>query len=589
MYSTSNLATPGLINLNTPKPITNGNQSVAQSAVASNPFLAGGNPTINMTNTNTGGSTTQPFATTPGITQAGVQLPSNTPQTLATSSTPLINQNVAYTLNGKSYNSNGDVVTPPTTLPNPSNNVQASYIQNNNPTAPSIVANGGGSAGNTAGSGATSPAVPTPAQVAANTYNGGVNSSGQTLNGYGSTPPTLQGLVSSLATTANGQSDQYTKNQNNSQTAQQGLISNTGISPQEQSIMNQENDLGKSFNLSNMNAGAYEPGLTMAQVGGQQGALLSAYNTGLQNLQTQEGQAQTQQGLAQSGYQQAGGLANTAAGNATSQQGTQQSGLASAGTLASPQTQYGALTNPLTGDAISGSNGSVLPASAQSAIALEAQKVQNNQETYAQAQSNLSAYGQNGVNALNQTLGPNFNANTNAGASSAQSSNTATAGTASTSANQAIYQQQLSSAANTLQQTQAIQSSAQQLISSMPSLGINLTPSQLANTSINQLSTQFSSGQYSQFNANIANLQAKVGALLQQGEIPTSAGAAAQSIINGSLNVGALTSTLNQVLLEAQQQAVSQASTASTAYGNIQSNANTNGSSTNSTTANPWH
>ncbi len=188
-----------------------------------------------------------------------------------------------------------------------------------------------------------------------------------------------------------------------------------------------------------------------------------------------------------------------------------------------------------------------------------------------------------------QQINPNFNYNTATGVGSAQQSNAATAGTASTQANQQIYSTQLAKTADTYQQTQAIQSSADQLLSSMPQMGINPTDAQIANKTLNQLASQFSSPQYAQFNTNIQNLQAKVSSLLNQGEIPTTATGAAQAIVNGNISFGAMQSTLNQVLLEANQQAASQAQTAANAYQNIQSNVTGNGTSNLPNGANPWH
>ena len=316
-----------------------------------------------------------------------------------------------------------------------------------------------------------------------------------------------------------------------------------------------------------------------------------------------EGNAQN---LANNAISQQVGLENAAnqqETNATAQQTAQQNGQASAATLLQPVTQYGALTSPVTGQSIS-SNGvvssasslpaaaqqslAVLPPTAQNAIMLEAQKVMNNQETLAQAQTNLSSYSQAGVTALNAILGPSFNANTNAGASSAQQSNTSTAGTAQTNANANIYSTQLSNAAGTLQQAQAIQSSGDQLLTTMQTLGINPLQANIGNQTINQAMSQFSSPAYATFNANIANLQAKVGALLQTGEIPTTAGAAAQQIVNGNMTLAGLSAAITQINTEASQQAKSQLQTASQAFQNLSSNGST-ATNTTASGANPWH
>lgn len=152
-----------------------------------------------------------------------------------------------------------------------------------------------------------------------------------------SAPPSFPNVVNQLTQTASAPSSGFTQNMGNSQQAQTGLMNLSQTTPEEQAIQDQITNYGNSFDLANKDVSALEPGLTMGQVSGQQGALLNAYNTGLSRLQSQEGIAQTQQTQNQAGYNEAGGLANTAAGAATTQQGTQQSGLASAGSLIAPQ------------------------------------------------------------------------------------------------------------------------------------------------------------------------------------------------------------------------------------------------------------
>jgi hypothetical protein len=574
-------------NLNVPS-TTGAKPVIPTFGASSQPTGANGNPyapntTLPGTQGNSG-STTSGIIPLPNVSSSGVTQPQS--NGLGISST-IPSQTTAYTLNGINYDASG--------APIPSN------------TPAKTSGNTGGGNSNNTGSNTPNPAniqsqintdqsavSALQAQLAAqNTYSGGVNSNGQTLPGYVS-PSQLGSAISTLGSTASSPTQPYTNNQNNSQSDQAGLVSNSGITPTEQGIINSEKGLASQYGLANMNESSFEPGLTIGESQGQQGALLNAYNSELQSYQNAYTQAQTQQQTQLGALNSAGGLANTAASNATSQQGTQQSGQGAVVNALTPQQQYGALVNPATGQPISSSalvSGasslpataqsalSALPQSAQSAIMLEAQKVQNNQETAQQAQSNLSAYGQAGTTALNAILGPNFNANTNAGASSAQQSNTQTAGTASTSANQQIYQQQLSAAATTLQQAQAIQLSGNQLLSTMSSLGISPNQANIANQTINQLASQYSSPAYATFNANIANLQSKVSSLLSSGEIPTGATAAANSIINGSMNIAGLSAAITQINTEASQLAQSQLSTAQSAYQNIQNGSGNSGSS----------
>lgn len=449
MQSTGNTfpqsTTPGLVstnpflNANLSSPNANNAKPVIPSfGASSQPLGANGNPyAANTTLPGTGvnsGSTTPGIIPLPNVSSSGITQPQTNGLGITT---PLPNQTTAFTFNGINYDASGNPI--PTTT----NNGVLEKNQN-------LITGQGG------GGGVVVPATSSiqnqintdqsavsalQSQLAAqNTYSGGVNANGQTLPGY--VPPPVQSqlgaAIGNLASTASSPSTGFTTNQNNSQSDQAGLVSNSGITPTEQNILNQENNLGKSFNISNVDTTALEPGLTIGQVSGQQGALLNAYNTGLQNLQTQEGQAQNQQSIRLGALNNAGGLANTGASNATSQQGTQQLGQGAVVGALTPQSQYGALTNPVTGEAISGgTSGSVLPQSAQTLVNTLAQQVQNGQMTQNQALSELTAYGPAGVSALTQALGPNFSTN-NSNNSAATTAQGQQLQTAASSANQAL-------------------------------------------------------------------------------------------------------------------------------------------------------
>lgn len=76
-----------------------------------------------------------------------------------------------------------------------------------------------------------------------------------------------------------------------------------------------------------------------------------------------------------------------------------------AGVAAPVQVPYGnQFLNPVTGQPVSGGSGTL-----NDAVALQVQRVQNGTAGYNDAVQALSAYGQAGVNALQQSLGPNFN------------------------------------------------------------------------------------------------------------------------------------------------------------------------------------
>ncbi len=191
-----------------------------------------------------------------------------------------------------------------------------------------------------------SPLSPTPQSsqnnqqnpVTANTYSGGKNAYGQTLAGY--TPSTQTGPFSTATTglvnLGQTQPQQYQSAQQQMGQTYGGLVGASATTPQEQAIQNQMTNLGQSFDITNKDVSAYEPGLTMGQVSGQQGALLSAYNTALARLQQQEGLAQTQQQLQQAGLTAAGNVAQQQAGAATTEQQAQQSALAQAAGVTTP-------------------------------------------------------------------------------------------------------------------------------------------------------------------------------------------------------------------------------------------------------------
>ena len=191
-----------------------------------------------------------------------------------------------------------------------------------------------------------SPLSPTPQSsqnnqqnpATANTYSGGQNAYGQTLAGY--TPSTQTGPFSTATTglvnLGQTQPQQYQSAQQQMGQTYGGLVGASATTPQEQAIQNQMTNLGQSFDITNKDVSAYEPGLTMGQVSGQQGALLGAYNTALARLQQQEGLAQTQQQLQQAGLTAAGNVAQQQAGAATTEQQAQQSALAQAAGVTAP-------------------------------------------------------------------------------------------------------------------------------------------------------------------------------------------------------------------------------------------------------------
>lgn len=297
-------------------------------------------------------------------------------------------------------------------------------------------------------------------------------------------------------------------------------------------------------------------------------------------------------GQEQQAYQTKLAAASTQIQNDIAEQGAQTTAANAGATATLPGNQN--VQVPYSNQYLNGTTGQAVNPQAdqamQSAVALETQKVQNNQEDLATAQGNLSAYGQAGLNALNQGLGPNFNANTNAGTSSAQASNANVGGTAQTSTFNGIYNGAQTSAATYSQQQSAINAVGSQALDLMQSAGINPNASQFANTKLNQLATQFSSPQYAAFNTAIQSLQARIGSALQAGEIPTAATGNAAAIANGSITLPALASTLKQVDAEMTSFVGTQQALADYAKSKIGTGSDTSSSGTSDTSsANPWH
>lgn len=185
-----------------------------------------------------------------------------------------------------------------------------------------------------------------------------------------SAPSTFSGLLGGLSNFNPFSNSQVTGAYENAQGAQAEL----------QKLKNEE---------AEKVATAGQQPMPIGEVLGRQGLLHNLYAT------KESAAAQALQGY--SGLYQ-GGLTGTA---------QQLSGLNSAAGLAQPtQLPYSAqFVNPQTGQPINGGASGSL----QDAVSTITQRVQSGQMSYDQAVSSLSGYGQGGVNALQQALGPNFN------------------------------------------------------------------------------------------------------------------------------------------------------------------------------------
>lgn len=237
-----------------------------------------------------------------------------------------------------------------------------------------------------------------------------------------------------------------------------------------------------------------------------------------------KGQAAAQQG-AGGVINQAGGLYNSAAGLAQPQ-------------LAGFNQQA---FNPLD-SSFSGSGASDAAVQQQVAQVKAGKSAQ-------QALSDLSAYGQPAVDALNKALGTNFNFNANAGSAAAGQHNAALASSATPDAYNSIYQGALSDYTNLTQSVQNVDGFGNLLTSNMTSGGINPTDVKYANKTLAQIRGQLSSSAQAQYDTTLAALRSKISGMLSIGgnETPTAITADAHKILDGSLPLNQLNDVLNRI------------------------------------------
>ncbi len=351
-------------------------------------------------------------------------------------------------------------------------------------------------------------------------------------------------IVTNLANKSSAPIDQYGDAVKNAQ-ALQGSI---------EDINKQIADLDTSYANAQADIGSRPTGVT--QQAGQEGLLEKQYATKRDALSNQLAGLSTQ-------YNAATAIINAA----NTQQQLQQAGLTSAAGLTQPQvvpysSQY---VSPLTGGAIIPNASSDM----QTAVNNVAQQFKNGNITYDKAVAAISDYGQAGQNLFQQAIA-GVNTNILAGQSAASTSNAQTAGTAFANTNQSIYSNAAQKLADVTNMANNIKDFGNQLIQNIQTAGINPSDSQHVNETINDLANEFNSRGYAAFAANLQGLQARVAALLGTGEVPSSATNAAQSIVNGNMNLGALSSAINQIQNEASAIVNNQASIASSAYQNLQ-------------------
>ncbi len=376
-----------------------------------------------------------------------------------------------------------------------------------------------------------------------------------------------------------------------------------------QKYYNQISDAAKQLaalqsSLANTIPGQIKMGGVMPVLSGEEAALQEAYGGQEQALSSEIGNL--------------GGILNTAAG----QQGTGITGLLGAGNTAIsgqgqtlPQQNFPFTYNPLTGQFTSpgvkggGSGTPNLTFNPTTDAKTLAQAVMNKQISFSDAVAALRYGGRNptaqaqltqeilndGGNPTQlqaQAAGAAAGAAAVAGAAGqgqaagisavagaggqAQAQNITTAGTTPTGTYGTIYTTAKTNSANFATAQNNINTLGNSIFNFMSSdPGINNLGAQALNTKLNQVSTQFNSPQYAQFNAQIAGLQRAISQYIQAGEIPSASTAAAQSIVDGSISLGALGGALTGINTDLAAAKSAQDTTAQNALQNMQGSTGT--------------
>lgn len=235
-----------------------------------------------------------------------------------------------------------------------------------------------------------------------------------------------------------------------------------------------------------------------------------------------------------------GSAAQTGETNAIAQQQQNLGGAEALLGSAAPQTQFGQLTNPYTGQPVAGGTVTNNPL-LNNAVSQAAQLVANGASINdPNVQALINPYGAPGTQALTSLLqnssGGTYNPTTQAASAGAQAQNVGIAGTSDTQTAAAGYAQtvpayqQASTAFSTAGQQ------ANNLISTMSSLGINSSDSQDWNTAINAAGSKLGSAKIASFKATLAEAQQAYTNLLSSvgAATPTVNGEQATSIFNPS-------------------------------------------------------
>lgn len=226
--------------------------------------------------------------------------------------------------------------------------------------------------------------------------------------------------------------------------------------------------------------------------------------------------------------------AQAAAQTATGQQGVQQSGLGAAAGLAQPvQLPYNSqYVDRITGQPVGGGSAG---GSLQSAVSNIVQRVQSGQMTYDQAVQALSGYGQGGLNALQQALGPNFNVNQSNAQGAVQGQQTGQV---------AQYQSALNQAHNV----------GAQLTDLIKSFGINPNDVNAANSALQAVARNTSDPHYQALNNYIQSLASLYAQILTPsgGTQTDTVRNIASGMLNSTASGQSILNTISQLDAEAQ-------------------------------------
>lgn len=170
---------------------------------------------------------------------------------------------------------------------------------------------------------------------------------------------------------------------------------------------------------------------------------------------------------------------------------------------------------------------------------------------YANAVATLSQYGPQAEQQLLQALGTGFNVNASNAQAGAQAQNINTVGTATTQANNSVYQSSVQNYATATKQYDSLSGISEQLNETLSNWQNNGRLTNV-NQAINKIAGLTSDPSYQQFITALANTQAQYSSILgSAGVIPTQATKDALSVLDPSSSAEAINAALNQLSKDA--------------------------------------